>query len=310
MALFNNVTVVKRYNRPGILGKTLLEMFFTNNGEYFTPNTISAVFILPDTSLTNGSPDIYINRTASDIGTPRYGMLNATGLSAVVARFDVSNNIADPGVVMAVSQYDPHDTTGTTNNIFSGYENTVGDFQVVADGAFLEFSGFSAVGNYFDAWLVRDFVGGGATDGWQIYWNLFSEYSDRIVTFTEKFQVTTKNSLVQRYLALSSVVNLAIETDVFLANENMTQDLKNIWRKSVISSDSAYVRITKRNAQTTGERSVEVDWTNVGVDVNSANTIMYRFDTTEMEKGDYTVQVKYTLLDQTFVSEEFSLVLR
>lgn len=306
MTKFNNYTVVKRYNRPSILGKTLLEMFFANNGTYFTPASISAVYILPNTSRTNGSPDIYINRATSAIGTSAYGMLNATGLSSVLVQFDLSSS--KDGKIQPHTNYSP----ASALTIFSGYENTTGDFQVVAEGGLNEFSSFSAVGNYFDAWLVKDVssVGSPPSDGWQIYWNLFSEYNDRIVTFPEKFQVTTKNQLVQRYLALGSIVNLAVKTDVFLANDNMPQDLKNIWRSSVISSDSVKIRITKRNAQTTGERTIIKEWTGDGINVTSANTIMYRWDTTPRDKGDYTVQVKYTLLDQTFVSEEFSVVLR
>ena len=78
MASFNNFSVVKRWNRPSVLMKTLLETFFTNNGTYFKPYSVSTVYILPDTSLTNGSPDIYINRQVSDMGTQAYGLLNAS----------------------------------------------------------------------------------------------------------------------------------------------------------------------------------------------------------------------------------------
>lgn len=307
MASFNGYTVVKRWNRPGVLTKDLLEMYFTNNGSYFDPFQVSAVYILPDntdgpaSSLTYGSPDIYIDRDTSNVGKPAYGKLNAVGYSAVVAKFDVSNG----GFPQSPTAYSGLDTSAK-NAIFSGVSGTTGHYQVVLDqGAY---PNFSAVGKYFDAWLVKDFSAVDASSGWQLYWNKFEVYSDRIVTFTEPYQVTTHNKLSQKYLQLSSVVDLRITTDVFLANRNMTQDEKDIWRQQVI--DSAEVRIRRRNPRTSGLITDIVDWTSSGVEITSENTIMYKWDTKERETGDYIVQARYNLLTQTFVTEEFSLVLR
>jgi len=66
----------------------------------------------------------------------------------------------------------------------------------------------------------------------------------------------------------------------------------------------------KRNPRTTGLLTDIVAWTSTGVNVSSESTILYTWDTSALEKGDYIVEVKYTLLEQTFYSEEFSLVLR
>ena len=307
MAQFNTYTVVKRWNRPGVLTKDLLEQYFTNNGSYFNPSQVSAVYILPDATMgpissqTHGSPDIYINRTASDVGLPAYGKLNAQGYSSVVAKFDVSNG----GAIQNPSAYSGAGTSGASA-IFSGLSGTTGHYQIVLDQA--AHSNFSAVGKYFDAWLVKDFSSVDASSGWQLYWNKFEVFSDRIVTFTEPYQVTTNNKLSQKYLQLSSIPDLRITTDVFLANRNMTQDQKDIWREQVI--DSAEIRIRRRNPRTSGLITDIVDWTSIGVEITSENTIMYRWDTTAMETGDYIVQAKYTLLTQTIVTEEFSLVLR
>jgi len=188
MASFNGYTVTKRYNRPSILTRTQLDMMFTNNGSYFNPYSISAVYILPDTTTTNGSPDIYINRTVSDLGTPEYGMLNATGLSAVAAYYDVSNGaeVQVPGV------YDP-DTSAAS----AIYSLTTGQFAVIADGA--AHPSFSSLGlsdgKWFDVWLVKDFETVDASAGWKLYWNKFETYNDRVVTFTEPLQITTHNKL-------------------------------------------------------------------------------------------------------------------
>tara|TARA_R110000851_G_scaffold135518_1_gene270985 strand:+ start:9626 stop:10561 length:936 start_codon:yes stop_codon:yes gene_type:complete len=311
MASFNNFSVVKRWNRPSVLMKTLLETFFTNNGTYFKPYSVSTVYILPDTSLTNGSPDIYINRQVSDMGTQAYGLLNASSLSSVQATFGGDISLID----LNPSAYSGAGTI-SASGIYSGSTSAdPGHFQVVLDGSrsFLE---FSAVGKYFDVWLVKDFEDAFDTSsGWQLYWNKFEVFSDRIVTFTEPYQVTTKNKLSQKYLQLSSIPTLRITTDVFLANRNMSRDLKDIWREQVI--DNAEIRIMRRNPRTSGLISKIVpgtgptqgDWSRE-TNVSSENTITFTWDTTQLEAGDYFVQCKYTLLEQTFVSEEFSLVLR
>jgi len=304
MAQFNGYTVVKRYNRPSILTKTQLEMFFANNGSYFNPFSVSEVYILPDNTSTWGSPDIYINKDASAIGTSGYGLLGPFGVSSVVAFYNVSN----AGEALNPSDYTPGDGTPNASSIFSGLAGEPFRHQIIADGVF--FPSFSSIGDYFDVWLVQDFSGTDVSSGWHLYWNKFSVYNDRIVTYTEPFEVTTRNKLRQKYIPLSSIIDLAIDTDVFLANRNLDQSNKNIWRDSVIDSNTVAINIERRNPQTTGQRSNIVSWETSGVIVNSANTILYKWDTSEEEKGDYVVQAKYELLGQTFYTEEFSLVLR
>ena len=88
----------------------------------------------------------------------------------------------------------------------------------------------------------------------------------------------------------------------------MTEDEKNVWRQSSLTN--AEIKISKRNPNTTGLITQVIPWTSIGVEVTSNNTILFNWDTRSLSKGDYTVQVRYTLLEQTFVSEEFSLVLR
>jgi len=312
MAQFNTYSVVKRYNRPSILTKTLLEMFFSNNGTYFQPFSVSEVYILPDGGITNGSPDIYINRAASDIGTSAYGLLNASSVSSVVATYNVSGaDIINPGWPINTA-LNPSSYSGTNgesaSSIFSGLSGEPYRYQVVGDS--ITFSAFSSVQNYFDVWLVQDFSGVDVSSGWHLYWNKFSVYNDRIITFTEPFEVTTRSKLRQKYIPLGSNIDLAIETNVFLANDNLTVDEKNIWREAVIDANTVDIKITRRNPQTSGERTEIFDWTNNGVIVNSSNTILYKWNTNAQLKGDYVVQVRYDLLGQTFYSEEFSLVLR
>lgn len=296
MATFGNYNVIRRYNRPNVTSKTLLELFFANNGTYFDPNDVSCVYVLPDTGSTLGSPEIYINRQASDVGTPAYGLLNATGLSSVAAYLDVSNTTYGTSAD-APSAYSPEGVAASAI-----YRTAEGHFDVVTDvNAFPELSG---TGNYFDIWMVKDFSG----SEYRLYWNKFSLYDDRIVSFTEPFQITTRNKLIQKYITLGSKIDLRIDTEHFVANKDMSEDLKTIWRNCVI--DNAYIQIRKRNPQTTGEMTTVVPWTQTGVNVTSEDTIMYLWDTATVSRGDYTVQVSYDLLQQTFYSEEFSVILR
>ena len=296
MATFGNYTVIRRYNRPNVTSKTLLELFLANNGTYFNPDAVSAVFILPDTTRTNGSPEIYINRQTSDIGTEAYGLLNATGLSSVVSHYDISCT-----------------TTGSTPDspdvyVDSGiaasaiYTQSTGNLAVIGDG--VAFPDLSTIGNYFDIWMIKDFSG----STYRLYWNKFTLYQDRVISYTEPYQITARNKLSQKYIPLGSKINLRVNTEHFVANKNISQDLKTIWRDSVLSD--AWVQIRRRNPQTTGEMTTIVAWTQVGVNVTSEDTIMYLWDTDGQVRGDYTVQVAYDLLEQTIYSEEFSVVLR
>ena len=198
MASFNGYTVVKRWNRPSVLLKTLLENYFTNNGSYFKPYSVSTVYVLPDTSLTNGSPDIYINRQASDIGTSGYGLLNTSSVSSVQATFGGSSTLIN----MNPSDYSGAGTS-SASGIYSG--TTSGDpghYQVLLEG--VSFANFSAVGKYFDVWLVKDFSSVDASSGWQLYWNKFEVFSDRIVTFTEPFQVTDPQQAINKNIYSSA----------------------------------------------------------------------------------------------------------
>ena len=296
MATFGNYNVVRRYNRPNVTTKTLLELFLANNGTYFSPDAVSAVYILPDTGATNGSPEIYINRTLSDVGTPEYGLLNATGLSSTVGVFDVSNNLNTP----ALDVPDSYDPVGPAAS--SIYQIREGNLAIVTtENAFPD---LSTIGNYFDVWMVKDFSG----SNYRLYWNKFTLYDDRVISYTEPFQVQTRNKLVQKYVVWGSKQRLIINTNHFLANKDLSEDLKTIWRNSVI--DNAKIQIRKRHPQTSGEMTTPLPWTSSGVEVSSEDTISYLWDTADLSKGDYTVQVEYTLLEEKIVSEEFSLVLR
>ena len=300
MATFNNYEVTRRYNRPAQSGRTLLDMYFANNGQYFDPSSVSAVWILPDTGTTNGSPDFYLDRNASALGTSAYGMLAPSALSgSIVAYFDVSNGAIPASLSAApVANYDPN--TSAASGI---YRVSSGHYSILPQGTAM-MPAFSATGKYFDIWLIKDFNG----SNWRLYFNQFETFNDRIVTYTEPFQVTSKAKLQgPKYMSLSSIQNLYISTEHFFVNKNMPLGTESIWQNTILQN--AQLRIRQRHPQTTGDITTVVDWTE-DIIVSSEDTIIYTWDTAALSKGSYFVQVKYNLLEQTIFSEEFTVVLR
>ena len=151
-------------------------MYFANNGQYFDPSSVSAVWILPDTGTTNGSPDFYLDRNASALGTSAYGMLAPSALSgSIVAYFDVSNGAIPASLSAApVANYDPN--TSAASGI---YRVSSGHYSILPQGTAM-MPAFSATGKYFDIWLIKDFNG----SNWRLYFNQFETFNDRIVTLS------------------------------------------------------------------------------------------------------------------------------
>ena len=128
---------------------------------------------------------------------------------------------------------------------------------------------------------------------------------------------------------MGSKVNLKITTETTIENSNVTQDIKNIFKDSVITD--AQVKIEKFNdtnpiLPSKYELSGYSDTSSL-VDITSDNTLVLNWDTeviknltanaTEKLKrenigsptGPYLVTVKYNILNQTIVSPPFTLLL-
>ena len=136
----------------------------------------------------------------------------------------------------------------------------------------------------------------------------FGLYNDTVIAIDEPLMLTTKSRMLNKYINQGSKVNLKIENEYFSTNRNIPDDIKNIFRDSVVRD--ARINIIKLNNSTTGPAyDVIREWKEVD-SVTSDDTLVYMFDTANMEPGSYQVQAKFTILDETLLTNTFSLVLR
>jgi hypothetical protein len=166
----------------------------------------------------------------------------------------------------------------------------------------------STVGKYFDIWTVQDQNGGAKVT----YVHEFSLFDDTIISLSEPLMVDTRQKLVQKYINKNSKVDLQITTDHTVTNRNISEDIKNIFTESILNN--AAIRIIKyKDDRTTGAPYSEIQaWTSTGVSINSADTILYNWDTADSDvtTGTYEVQTSSTLLGQNVMSDKFTVVVR
>jgi len=296
--LINGYQVIDRNNRPGVLDRVGLRTFFNNDGALQDPYSISSVSVFWLTD--NTSPSTVLG---SD------GLLNTSTASSVIKM--------NFGTVQNVSAYTPG---ATASGI---YKLGTGKYAVVLDGT-VSLSGnyngntiantASGAGSYIDLWTVKWL----ANSPWEIFINEFSLNDDTLFVTTEPLLLTTSHRLTPKRVKMGSKIDLKVQTEVQVSNKNITPEIKNIFKDSVITS--AQMMITKLNEGDTDLPSVVVvssysDTTNY-VDVTSDNTILLNFDTNILYThprlvdgtlgpitGTYIVHVKYTILNQTIVSE-------
>lgn len=296
--LLNGYNVVERGNRPSVLSRVGLRSIFNSDGALQDPYSISSVSIFWLTD--NTSPSTVLG---SD------GLLDTSLASAVIKM--------NFGTVQDASAYTPGSTASGI------YKLGTGQYEVVLDGT-VSLSGnyngntvantASGAGAYIDVWTVKWL----ANSPWEIFINEFSLNDDTLFVTTEPLLLTTSHKLFPKRVKMGSKIDLKVSTEVQVANKNITPEIKNIFKDSVITS--AQMMITKLNEGDTDLPSVVVvssyaDSTNY-VDVTSDNTIILNFDTNVLYThprlidgtlgpitGTYIVHVKYNILNQTIVSE-------
>jgi hypothetical protein len=306
----NGTPVVDRHNRPTVIQKVALRAFFINDGEYYDPADISGVTVFEKTS--NESPSSVLS---GNIVSP------AVLSSNIVMQFGASAN--RDGAALYTSSYDP--TVGmATSSIYrisqgqymcvlDGTQSTSGQYTFHGSAVNIE-NKASAVNDYIDAWTVKFNSG----SDYQTLLNYFHLYNDTFFTSTEPLILTAENRLKNKHLALSSIENLKVTTDVTVANRGLSPDVKNIFKESCITS--ATIKIDKINeGSVTLPAHVEVSGfaeTASTVQVSPDNTILWRFDTTQLAThprvaefggltGTYRATVKYGLLTETIISPPF-----
>lgn len=312
----NGVSLVDRNNRPGVLQKVALKVYFINNGEYYDPYDISGVTIF--NRLSNTSPSSVLDTST--------GLVTTTIPSGLILmNFGASAN--DSGAALAASSY------STTNSAAASgiYRVSKGEYVCVLDGT-QNISGVynlngssllipnkaSGTGDYIDVWTVK-FVEG---SDYQSLVNYFSLYRDTFFTVTEPLLLTANNRLIQKHLKLDSIVNLQVTTDINIGNRNISESTRNVFKDSSIVSAMFKIEKINEDTQTLPSR-VEVSGfstTSGLVGVTDGNTMTLLFDTTKLAThssvasfggltGTYCLTCKYTLLNETIVSQPMYFII-
>jgi len=298
----NNTSLVDRQNRPQVNQRVGLNVYFINDGEYVDPYEVSSVKLFKKSSITTGTILDNVENLVSS--TPLMTFANAATLTSDDA-FDEINYT--PGV-----------------NASGIFKKGTGEFVVVLD-QILDSSGYdattssvghsnslSAVTDYIDVWTVK------LTSGskYQVLINNFSLYEDTFFAMTDPLMFKPQNRLFNKHIRLGEVVELRIGTEIGVMNEDITEEIRNIFKTSIINNASLEIKKVNQDHNFDGPFTVSsfaatTDLTRISSD----NTISMLFDTTNLSgleafqlgnfgslTGTYSVQVKYNLLNQTIIS--------
>lgn len=303
-----DVNVTGRHNRPGVLTKSYYEMYFMNNGSFVDPVQISAVHVFPVP--TNASAGIYLDLTA---GSNTYGLVTeeVEGLSAVY-KWTGSGTSYTSSTDFAASSY-----TGAASQGRYIWKISTGRYGVVLDpdassilSGVLTPNGASSTGEYYDMWMVK------MTEGsdWKTYTNKFELFNDVFISFTEPPRISARARLEKPKVYQGSIVEITIPVDINIGGFPTEQDKLNLFNGSII--DNAQIQIRK---VVDGAPWVDVSGysdTSSLVRVDSTDTIRLLVDTTTWPSitglgtstGVYKVRAKFTILNETLVTDEFSFI--
>jgi hypothetical protein len=308
--LINNYTVVDRHNRPGVLQRVGLRSFFINDGAYQDPYQISSVTIFKLSQ--NTSPSTILN---SD------NLIDGSAVSGSVLMCFANSAQLVGNAVFNASNYTP----GT--NASGIYKLGTGEYAVVLDGQ-VNLSGVfegtkianaaSAAISYIDVWTVK-FT---QNSDYSTYINEFKLFDDTLLTITQPLLLTTTNKLRNKYIKLGSKIDLVIGTEFNVGNKDIDSGIRNIFKDSILINPS--IQIIKLNDDYTLPSRVTVSAfadTSAYTDVTSDNTMIFNWDTNALYTlpsvlngtfgpltGAYQIQVKYSVLNQTILSEYMNLI--
>ena len=307
----NNTVIVDRGNRPNVSQRVGLRVFFINDGAYVDPYEISSVQLFKKSETLSPKTVIGDENLVSSTPLMTFGASGQTETSH--SNFNPVNYI--PSV--------------TASGI---YRIGTGDYVVVLDQT-LALSGFdtntktqvaasslSAVGDYVDLWTVKL----DSASKYQVITNNFSLHEDTFFAFTEPLLLTTSNKLMNKKVRLGEKIDLKVATETTVQNQGMTDTLQKIFKDSVITSATMEIKKVNQDHNFDGPFTVssfaESAADSQPVTITKDNTIIMNWDTTQLSglssftngtfgslTGTYSVQVKYTLLNQTIISPLYYL---
>ena len=304
----NNTTLVDRQNRPQVNQRVGLKIYFINDGEYVDPYEVSSVKLFKKSAIVSGTVLDSDERLVSSTPLMTFAAPGATLTSD--SAFDTSN-------------YTPAtDASGI-------FRVSKGEYVVVLD-QILDSSGFdattsdvgkstnlSSVTDYVDIWAVKLT----SSSKYQVIINDFKLYEDTFFAITEPLQFKPSNTLHNKHLRLGEKVDLRIGTEIGVMNQDVTEEVKNIFKTSVINNASFEIKKVNQDHNFDGPFTVSgyADTSSL-TSISSDNTITMNFDTNNLTSleafqlgnfgsvtGTYSVQVKYNLLNQTIISPLFYL---
>ena len=315
--LLNNYSIVDRHNRPAVGQRVGLRAFFINDGQFQDPYALSAVTLFEKAE--NLSPSTLLNDD---------GLLKVT-LTAdqILMNFGISSLVGQPGPALDASNYVPGTQASGIYRISTGQYIVVLDGTVNLSGAYnLNGSGLvvanacSAAADYLDVWTVKLLQ----NSDWKTIINPFTLYDGTYFVVTQPILFTVTNRLTNKYIRLGEKVDLKITTETHIDNKDIPENILNIWKDSAITSAS--VEIKKLNEEPTlGARVTVSSFSDtVGyVDVTSDDTMIFSWDTSRLYThpqtlagnmgslvGEYSVQAKFTLLNETKYTPLFILTIR
>jgi hypothetical protein len=335
MALLNDITVIPRWERPSPTDDVYLEMFYMKGGTLSDVYALSSVYVFKDTD--NGNSAVWLG-TGSEWPAGRNGLVASSYYrlgpqmvfnnilfnsdSGAMEKSHITNPDDDQFLVTNFKAADPNSwqNTNSASGIFrigAGHYGVVlrpgveyQNWDSIPDGS-LSANTASSVTSYFDIWTVQDTAE--STPRTIIHsFTLEGAGHSNVVTLTEPLMVNTRQSLAQKYINRGSLEKLQIKTDYVVVNRNVGQDVKNIFKDGIL--ENAAIRIIKVSDQTSTGLPFQLikDWseTKPAIQTDSADTIMYNWETSGLQTGTYQIQASSTVLDGRVMSDQFHVVLR
>ena len=309
----NDISVVTRQERPSVLAKTALVMYFINDGQYQDPDSISGVSVFAANKNYNPSSVIGTNGQITASSNVLMHFSNDSA-DTTTSGFDASNFSADASghgiyristgkfacVLMPVGTQ----PSGTFN--LSGSQtlnNTV-----------------STTGDYIDVWTVLRVAGSNL----DTYINEFTLRDDRFFGVTEPLLIKIDTKLETNRIVLGSKVDLKFTNQFTIENSNIDSDIANLFKYSLI--ENSQLMIYKANDDRNLPARVEVSGysdTSSILDITGENTIIFNFDTSLLATHDRTVdgtlgsltgvykaRLKFDVLNQTYITDDLAFVIR
>jgi len=325
--LLNGYTIVDRHNRPTVLEAVGLRTIFINDGLQVDPYAISSVSIvsridintgLDNSGLLKATPLMQFSNIVNGelVSSVTEDAFDATAYTPTTAGQNCSPGVGTPA------------TCGGVSGIYRYTTARDGEFVVVLDGG-ISLSGVwdgaggssiansaSSVLDYVDVWTVKL----SQDSNWQVLINEFSLFGDTFFSLTQPMILKARNSLATKHVQLGSKMRLKIPTEITVENKDIDTSIIDIFKESVLTS--ATCEIVKLNEDVSlPSRVIVYSFSDTvgSVDITSDNTLVYTWDTAFLPAllaakgggaatGSYTIQVKYTLIDEVIYSPRFPLI--